>query len=130
MCLYHFPPFLTFFWAFWAALSWTLLCWVLSLLMTFFSPLFLSSWFFFLYLIYKIAYWANAFLSYGLAVLSFLIASRVTPSMALSLLKTLFFFFFPASSCLVFLLSLLQAVVHLIFCAFIFLRLILRLLQT
>ena len=120
--IHHFFPFTAGFFApFWAALSaafgtpWTLP-------VTFLSALFLSINTFFLSFISRMAYWANAFLSYGLAVFIFLMASRVTPSMALSLLKTLFFFFFPASSFWVFLLSLLQAVVHLNFWALIFLH--------
>lgn len=104
---------LVFFWAFWAALSWAF-CWVaLSLLTTFLSPCFLAMAAFFLYLIYLMAYSASAFLSSGLAVFIFFIASRVTPSMALSILRALALLAFPASDTLIFLWSLLQAVVHL-----------------
>ncbi len=76
---------------------------------------------FFLYLIYLMAYSAKAFLSSGLAPLIFLIESRVTPSMALYNLRAFCFFVFPASDCLIFLWSLLQAVVHLNLWAFSFL---------
>ena len=68
---------------------------------------------FFLSLIYLIAYSAKAFLSSGLAVFIFLIASRVTPSMALSILRAFCLLAFPASDCLIFLCNLLHAVVHL-----------------
>lgn len=104
---------LVFFWAFWAALSWAFWAACLSLLTTFFSDCFLAIWAFFLSLIYLMAYSAKAFLSSGLACFNFLIDSKATPSMALSCLKTLLFFCFPWSLCLIFLWSLLQAVVHL-----------------
>lgn len=118
---YHFPVFLVFFWAFWAALSWAF-CWVTrSLLTTFFSVAFLAMIAFFLSLISLIASSASAFLSSGFAALSFLMESRVTPSMALSTLKAFFFLSFPWSLCLIFLWSLLQAVVHLSRWAFSFL---------
>jgi hypothetical protein len=103
-----------FFCAFWAALSWAF-CWAALSLLTvvFFYPCFLAMAAFFLSLIYLMAYSAKAFLSYGLAVFIFLIASRVTPSIALSILRAFCLFSFPASDCLIFLCSLLQAVVHL-----------------
>ena len=105
--------FFVFFWAFWATLSWAF-CWVpLSLLTTFLSPCFLAIAAFFLYLIYLIAYSASAFLSSGLAVFIFLIASKVTPSIALSILRALALLALPVSDSLIFLWSLLQAVVHL-----------------
>jgi hypothetical protein len=85
----------------------------LSLLTFFLYPCFLATAAFFLYLIYLIAYSAKAFLSSGLAVFIFLIASRVTPSIALSIFKAFCLFALPASDCLIFLCNLLQAVVHL-----------------
>ena len=106
-------PFLAFFWTFSAALVWAF-CWaVLSLLTTFLSPCFLAMAAFFLSLISLMAYSAKAFLSSGLAVFIFLMDSRVTPSMALSILRAFCFFCFPASDTLIFLCNLLQAVVHL-----------------
>ncbi len=121
MMIIHFPTFLVFFWAFWEALSWAF-CWVaLSLLTTFFSVAFLAIMAFFLYLISLIASSASAFLSSGLAALSFLMLSRVTPSMALSTLKAFFFLSLFWSLCLIFLWSLLHAVVHLNLWAFNFL---------
>jgi hypothetical protein len=67
----------------------------LSLLAFFLSPTFLAAKALFLYLISLTASSASAFLSSGLAVLIFLISSRVTPSMALYFLKTFFFLFLP-----------------------------------
>ena len=105
--------FLVFFWTFWAALSWAF-CWTFLSLVTFFLyPCFLAMAAFFLSLIYLIAYSAKAFLSSGLAVFIFLIDSRVTPSIALSILRALCLFALPVSDCLIFLCNLLQAVVHL-----------------
>ena len=121
----HFPVFLlVFFWFFWAALSWAF-CWVARSLFTsfFFSVAFLAIVAFFLSLIYLIASSASAFLSSVLAALSFLMASKVTPSMALSILKAFFFLSLFWSDCFIFLLSLLQAVVHLNLWALSFLRL-------
>ena len=110
--------FLVFFWAFWAALSWAF-CWVaLSLLTVFLSPCFLAIAAFFLSLIYLMAYSAKAFLSSGLAVFIFLMASRVTPSIALSILRALALLALPVSDTLIFLCNLLQAVVHLSLWAF------------
>ena len=104
------PP---FFCPFWAALSWAF-CWTfLSLLTTFLSTFFLAARALLRSLISRTASSARAFLSSGRAVLIFLISSRVTPSMALSFLKTFFFLFLPASVCFSFLWSLRQAVVHL-----------------
>lgn len=105
--------FLVFFWAFWAALSWAFCCVALSLLTVFLSPCFLAMAAFFLSLIYLMAYSAKAFLSSGLAVFIFLMASRVTPSIALSILRALALLALPVSDTLIFLCSLLQAVVHL-----------------
>jgi hypothetical protein len=79
----------------------------------FLSPCFLTIAAFFLSLIYLMAYSAKAFLSSGLAVFIFLIASRLTPSIALSSLRAFFFLSFPASASFPFLCSFLQAVVHL-----------------
>lgn len=102
-----------FFWAFWAALSWAF-CWLaFSLLTGFLSPAFLAAKAFFLYLISLMASSARAFLSSGRAFFIFFISSRVTPSMALSFLKTFCFLFFPWSVSLSFLWRRLQAVVHL-----------------
>ena len=110
-------PFLVFFWAFWATLSWAF-CWTtLSLLTFFLYPCLLVTAAFFLSLIYLMAYSAKAFLSSGLAVFIFLIASRLTPSIALSILRAFCLFVLPASDCLIFLCNLLQAVVHLSLCA-------------
>ncbi len=109
----HLVVFLVFFWTFWAALSWAF-CWTFLSLVTFFLyPCFLAMAFFFLSLIYLIASSAKAFLSSGLAVFIFLIASRETPSMALSILRALCLLAFPVSDCLIFLCNLLHAVVHL-----------------
>ena len=102
-----------FFWAFWAALSWAF-CWLaFSLLTGFLSPAFLAAKAFFLYLISLMASSARAFLSSGRAFFIFFISSRVTPSMALSFLKTFCFLFFPWSVSLFFFCRRLQAVVHL-----------------
>lgn len=90
---FPFPP--AFFWAFWAALSWAF-CWAAwPLFWAFFSVAFLAAAALFLYLISLIASSAKAFFSSGRAFLNFLISSRVTPSIALYFLKTLFFLFFP-----------------------------------
>ncbi len=117
----HFFLGIAFFWTFWAALSWAF-CWAfLSLLTTFLSPTFLAARALLRSLISRIASSARAFLSSGRAVLSFLMSSRLTPSMALYFLKTFCFLLFPASACFNFLWRRLQAVVHLRRWAFSFL---------
>ena len=75
----------------------------LSLLTTFLSPCFLAIAAFFLSLISLMAYSAKAFLSSGLAVFIFLMASRVTPSMALSILRAFALLALPVSDTLIFL---------------------------
>ena len=114
-----------FFWAFWAALSWAFCCvFLLSFATVFFYPCFLAMAAFFLSLISLMAYSAKAFLSSGLAVFIFLMASRVTPSIALSILRALALLALPVSDTLIFLCNLLQAVVHLSLWAFSLLSLV------
>lgn len=125
----HFPlP--AFLGALLAALSWAFFCCPLSLGTFFLSACFLARAFFFLSLIYLIAYSAKAFLSSGLAVFNFLIASKETPSIALYFLMIFYFLPLLPSVCLIFLWSLLQAVVHLNLWALIFLNSLLLLPQS
>ena len=102
-----------FFCAFWAALSWAFCCTFLSFLVSVLFTFFLAARALLRYLISRTASSASAFLSSGRAVLIFLISSRVTPSMARYLRKTLLRLFLPRSEILSFLWRRRQAVVHL-----------------